>query len=67
VCKEDEKDMATAANDIKSKLLDLKKRAKSRAENPHLRHLSSEEEKIIMKEYTKDIYKAQMDTIRNTD
>lgn len=64
---EEEKDMVVVSSDIKSKLEDLKKRAMLRKKNPDLSHFTTEEQKQLMNENVKDMYQAQMDTIKENN
>ena len=67
MCNEEEKEMAVISKDIESKLANLKKRAMLRKNNPTLRHHASVEQNEAMLENVREMYKAQVDTIKDNN
>lgn len=59
--------MSIVANDVKSKLENLKNRARIRKNNPDLSHYTTEEQRQLMSENAKEMYQAQIDTIKENN
>lgn len=59
--------MAVDTKDIQSKMSDLKKRAMLRKNDPTLRHQASKEQNEAMLEHVRDMYQAQVNTIKDSD
>lgn len=59
--------MAVMPTDIQTKLTNLKNRAMLRKNDPSLRHHASKEQNEAMLEHVRDMYQAQVDTIKDSD